>query len=87
MKILISTEFFYYNIYQMSWPRPVPTPTPISLEVYRYDNLYLLILSWKFEENQLKIDEVMNRKRDEKERRKIKKRQNENSRTKVGNLN
>ena len=62
--------------------RPVPTLGPISLKLNRHDCLVVLIICWKVEENQLKIDEVMNYrkrwKRKTKKNNKKKKRQNEN---------
>ena len=75
-EVLISTEFFYYKVYQILWPRPVPTPGPILVKFNSHDYLVILNVCWKFEVNRLNIDEVMTREWGWKERRKIKKKNN-----------
>ena len=79
MKFLSLRSFSIVKYTKFHWPRPVPTLESISFKFNGHDYLVVLIISWKFEENRLKIDEVMNTERDEKwKKEKNKKRQNEN---------
>ena len=63
-------------------PRPVPTPWGILLKIHTVHCLVIMIISWKFEVNALRIDEDMTGrwswKRRKKNNNKNNKRQNEN---------
>ena len=49
-------EFFYYKVYWNLGPRPVPTPWGILLKIHTAHCLVIMIISWKFEVNPLRID-------------------------------